>query len=317
MLTSNSYLRVVSLLSFAVLTSAAGCKKDAPPSEGDSSDKSGASSDSKSKKSDKPAAKTPDGVTLEWSKPTGSVSKLTFTKLEAKGELSCFGGTGCAVRLEKLPEGTKVKLGAKEEVAKASALRVEFELGDALGKATPKDALSYDRTVDPGLSLEVTFPDGAKVSGALPGVTAKYMLEQDLEKKLANGTPVLFGKEPDAAPAAHTILFLGALMEDEKVMGPAKTMAEIDLVAVHTALPKKSGDKKCTGYKATNEQGPGREADLMLVDWDVSLIERKTAKVIEKKTFEAEKRCPMFAQGNETTSYPDRREIQTWLRSKR
>ena len=198
-----------------------------------------------------------------------------------------------------------------------AATQAASELGDALAKATPKDALSYDRTVDPGLSLEVTFPDGAKVSGALPGVTAKYMLEQDLEKKLANGTPVLFGKEPEAAPAAHTILFLGALMEDEKVMGPAKTMAEIDLVAVHTALPKKSGDKKCTGYKATNEQGPGREADLMLVDWDVSLIERKTAKVIEKKTFEAEKRCPMFAQGNETTSYPDRREIQTWLRSKR
>ena len=303
-----------------------GCKDKATASEdekkSDDSDKDDKKDDKKSDKKDdkkaKSAAKTPDGVKIEFAKPSGSVSKITLTGMEAKGEVSCFGSTGCAVRLDKLPEGTKAKLGAAEATAEGkSPVKLAFDMGEQIGKASVEDALKYDRTVDPGLTLELTFPDDVKVSAALPGMTTKFFIEQTLEKDLINGKTVLFGKESLDPPKAHSILFLDALLDREAVIGPAKTMSEIDLVAVKEPQEKRSGDKKCKGYKATGDKGPGTDADLMLVDWDVKIIERKTGKVVESKKFEGEKRCPYVASNGEATSYPNRRAIQVWLRSKK
>jgi hypothetical protein len=290
-------------------------------SEGDSAKDDKKSDKKDDKKGDgkaKSAHKTPDGVKVEFAKPSGSVSKITLTGMDAKGEVSCFGTTGCGVRLEKLPEGTKAKLGAAEATAEGkSQLKLEFDMGEQIGKASVEDALRYDKTVDPQLTLELTFPDGVKVSAALPGLTTKYFIEQTMEKDLINGKPVLFGKEAADPPKAHSILFLDALLDRDAVIGPAKTMSEIDLVAVKEPQEKRSGNKKCTGYKATGDKGPGTDADLMLVDWDVKIIERKTGKVVDSKKFEGEKRCPFVASNGEATSYPDRRAIQTWLRSKK
>lgn len=323
----RSSLLLALALAFAAPTALSGCKKPETTAEAEDEDeesekkskkkKKGSDDEDGEKKSKKKVAKTPDGVKLSFEKKPGTKIDVAVSEVNAKGDITCFGGLDCTLKLEKLPDGTKVKVGDAVGESKSDRVSVKFDMGDAIAKAAPGDAMKYDKTIDPERTVELEFPDGVKVSEKLPGITTKYMIESELKKQLANGTPVLFGKETDAPQTAHTILNLAGSLGMDNVMGPAKTMAEVDRVAVEEQLPKRSGNKKCTGYKATGEKGPGREADLFLVDWEVKLVERRTGKVLETKKFEAPTRCPMFAQGNETTSYPDSRAVTMWLRSKR
>jgi hypothetical protein len=331
MLRTESLRRTLLLtvaLAFAAPSTLSGCKKPETTAEAEDEDedsdkkskkkkKKGSDDEDGEKKSKKKIAKTPDGVKLSFEKKPGTKIDVAVSEVNAKGDITCFGGLDCTLKLEKLPDGTKVKVGDIVGESKNDRVSVKFDMGDAIAKAAPGDAMKYDKTIDPERSVELEFPDGAKVTEKLPGITTKYMIESELKKQLANGTPVLFGKEADAPQTTHTVLNLAGSLGMDNVMGPAKTMAEVDRVAVEEQLPKRPGNKKCKGYKATGETGPGREADLFLVDWEVKLVERRTGKVIETKKFDAPTRCPMFAQGNETTSYPDSRAVTMWLRSKR
>jgi hypothetical protein len=324
----RSSLLLALALTFVGPATLSGCKKPESSAEAEDEDedsekkskkkkKSKDGDDDGEKKSKKKVAKTPDGVKLSFEKKPGTKIDVAVSEVNATGDITCFGSLDCTLRLEKLPDGTKVKVGDATGESKNDRVSVKFDMGEAIAKAAPGDAMKFDKTIDPERTLELEFPDGVKVSEKLPGITTKYMIESELKKQLANGTPVLFGKETDAPQTTHTTLNLAGSLGLDNVMGPAKTMAEVDRVAVEEQLPKRSGNKKCTGYKATGETGPGREADLFLVDWEVKLVERRTGKVIESKKFEAPTRCPMFAQGNETTSYPDSRAVTMWLRSKR
>jgi hypothetical protein len=319
-------------LGAVALSSLGGCKKPPPPAEAEDEDEDEEKSSKKKKKgdsdkgdkgdkSDKPkkaAAKTPDGVKLTFTaKSAGSNVDVAVSGIDAKGEISCFGDLECALRLEKLPDDTKLKVGAQEATSANGRVTVNIPMGDVIAKASPGDALKYDKKLDPEQSVELTFADGVKVTEKLPPLTTKYLIESFLKKKLPNGTPVLFGKEVEVAQTTHTILNLTGGLTLDDVMGPAKTMTEVDWVAVETRLPKRPAGKKCTGYKSTGEKGPGREADLFFEDWEVKIVERRTGKVIETKKFEANDRCPMFASGNEATTYPDSRSITMWLRGKR
>ncbi|MFO0551175.1 MAG: hypothetical protein U0271_22485 [Polyangiaceae bacterium] len=311
------------LVALTVATPLAGCKKPTSDS-GDSDKKSDKSdkSDKNDKKSDKPkkpAAKTPDGVKISFSlKSLGSNTEVEISGVKADGEISCFGELECTLRLNKLPEDTKVKIGEVEETASsAGSVSVKFDMGDVIAKAAPTDALRYDKKVDPARNVDITFPDGVKVSEKLPSLSTNYMIESTLKKKLPNATPVLFGKEADAPNKTHTIFLTDQLGSDD-IFGPAKTMSEIDLVAVGESLPERDGNKKCSGYKANGETGPGRDADLYLVDKEVKLYERRTGKIVDTKKFEAKAgECPMFANGSKATEYADSREIAAWLRTKK
>jgi hypothetical protein len=309
------------------LSSLGGCKKPPPPAETEEEEdekpakkkkKDKGEEDKTDDKPKKTAAKTPDGVKLSFSKKSaGSNLDVTVSGIDAKGQISCFGDLDCELRLEKLPADTKVKIGSNEKTAGTTPVSVNFDMAAVIAKASPSDALKYDKQVDPEQSVELTFPDGVKVTEKLPPVTTKYLIESELKKKLPNGTPVLFGKEVDAPQTTHTILNLAGALSLDDVMGPAKTMVEIDWVAVETKLPKRPAGKKCKGYKSTGDTGPGREADLFYEDWEVKIVERRTGKVVETKKFEASARCPYVASGNEATTYPDSRTITMWLRGKR
>lgn len=188
-----------------------GCKKPPPPAESEEDEEEEKSSKKKKKdgdkgdqgdKGDKPkkaAAKTPDGVKLTFTaKSAGSNVDVAVSGLDAKGEISCFGDLECALRLEKLPDDTKLKIGAQEATSANGRVTVNIPMGDVIAKASPADALKYDKKLDPEQSVELTFADGVKVTEKLPPLTTKYLIENFLKKKLPNGTPVLFGKEVDA-----------------------------------------------------------------------------------------------------------------------
>jgi hypothetical protein len=269
-----------------------------------------------------PVPKTPAGVKITWKEGSpGSSPKMSIEGMKSEGELLCS-KVDCSLSLHDLPEGTKVKVGDAEETASSvGSAMVTVELGEAIGAAKPIDALTYDKKIDPKAKVVVTFPDDVKIESQVPPVAVKFGLESFLEESLKNGTPVLFGKESDAAPAVHTTMNLvgGAELDSGEIMGPAKTMHEVDRVALEESSgAPRDAKKKCGGYtKLGDNGGPAIEVSLMLQDWNVKLVERKTGKVIEEKKFEAPATCPYTAQGDTATSYPDSEAVKSWLRSKR
>lgn len=315
---TRTRLTVVSLLVSSLAFSGlglSGCKKRSTEKDWSPS----AASKSGGQKADdaKPIEKTPPGVKMEWKEqPNGASPKVSITGLKATGELLCS-DLECALSLHDLPAGTKVKLGDKEDKEAGGMVHAKYDISSAVGAAAPKDAFTYDHSIDLGAKAEITFPDGVKIESPVPKVGVKYSLERVLQEKLKNATPVLLGKEPDAAPARHTLLNLAgtASYGDGQIMGPAKTVSEIDLVAISEAAPKRDAKKKCSGYTKAGEQGPGIEVDLFLVDYEVQVFERKTGKLVDHKKFDASTSCPFSATGNEATSYPDEEGIKAWLRT--
>jgi hypothetical protein len=310
-------MRATTMLALVASMAVVGCNEAASSDvPADAKAKGGDESSSKEKEKS-PPPKTPEGVKLSFEAgKSGASTKIKIDNTQASGDIGCF-SLECTVRITKLPEGTKVKVGEHEGTADARSVSVPMDIAEAVGNGAPKDVLAYDKTLDTKVTVEITFPDGVKISGTVPPVTVKYAVEKEMQK-LLNGTPVLFGKEAEAAPAQHTIFFPGVGSQPlEGVLGPAKTMKEIDWVAVEQKLPERSADKKCSGYRATGETGPGKDANLFLVDSEVRLVERKTGKVLDTKKFEAKGGCPMFASGDKATQYVARDAIMAWLRTKR
>jgi hypothetical protein len=306
----------LTFITLALASSLLACNDPPADAADDSNSKSGSKGDKEKEKPKAPPPKTPEGVKITFDAGTSGASrKVTLDKTDITGELSCF-SMECGLRLEKAPEDLTASIGGKEAKADKISLRLEFDVSEAVGNAAPKDALTYDKTIDTKLTLDITFPDGVKVSAPLPPLNVNYAVDEDFKKKLINGTPVLFGKEDPAPPKQHSIWYVGKMVDDG-LFGPAKVMKEIDLVVVEERLPERDGKKKCSGYKATGETGPGRDADLWLVDYDVKIIERKTGKVVETKKFEADMDCPYVASNNKATSYPDTTAIAAWVRTKR
>jgi hypothetical protein len=256
----------------------------------------------------KPIEPTPPGAKIEWHE-----LDFTITGTSIKGSVLAS-GVKYRFSISGLPEGTQVKVGDKEESATAYYTH-DLDFGAAIGQTPPADALDYQKKIDPKASVQITFPDKVKISSALPPVAVKFGLEEAL-KNLKNGTPVLFGNEPDTNPAAHTILWPYAnTIDDEGLFGPAKTMRDVDWIASEEELPLRTGGKKCSGYKASDEAGPGKTLDLSLQDWNVHIIERKTGKVIDTKKFEADGTCPLSAFGDVATSTPGWDAVKAWIRT--
>ncbi len=90
-------------------------------------------------------------------------------------------------------------------------------------------------------------------------------------------------------------------------------MHDVDWVAVPEARPPRKGGK-CT-IKAP--PGPPTVAELRLIDHEVIIVERKTARVIERRTFAAVTDCPSFVSGAAAETSPDETEIKRWLRDER
>ncbi|MBI4957739.1 MAG: hypothetical protein HY908_37375 [Myxococcales bacterium] len=248
--------------------------------------------------------------TVEWKD-----GKLTLKEIGAKGTVH-VPDFEYSVRLEKLPRGTKVKLGEREEDAgDRGDFAAKLDLAARIGELTPKDAFDFRYKLDPQASLRLTFPGGGALDVSLPPHSVSYGASKALEA-LKDGRPVLFGPGDvgASAPAAHSLIWVEH--GKAEIFGPAQKLRDVDWVALADKLPGRPG-KSCSGYKATGEKGPGRTIQVKLVDEEVSIYERRTAKLVDKKTFGAREDCPMFASGDDASTYPDREAIKRWLRERR
>ena len=165
----------------------------------------------------------------------------------------------------------------------ASALAVVL-VGSAV-LATVAAAGSGQDDVKVGLiTKDVTNPFFVKMK--LGATTEAKRLGAEL--KYAAGKPLLFGKEPAAAPnpAGTTVLWLGS---DDEAFGPATTLREVDWLAV-------KGDSKVIDGPICKYQdmqtGKISTAPLKLVTPEVLIYERRTARVVDRRTFQALPSCP-------------------------
>lgn len=244
--------------------------------------------------------------TIQWTEHEATVSPFG-----AKIRSNVF-DLDWSLSFEKLPKGTKVRVGDQSAVTdERGSTALKVPIADAIGGLAPKDALRFDYKFDPKLTLELELPDGTKVTTQVPGSAVNYGVQKAFEA--LKDKPVLFGKEPLEPQTKHSVVLATTLQPE--VLGAAATLREVDWVALADKLPGRAG-KMCTGYKGKDEKAT-MSLPLDMVDHEITIYERKTAKVIDSKKFIAPEKCPMFVMGDKATTYPDNEEIKKWLRERR
>jgi hypothetical protein len=254
--------------------------------------------------------------------PAGPLQKAPAPEWAADGKVKLGSVEGTFMVTEKLgldlalrptPKGTKVTSGAKQEVTTMDGMQalLEVDVAEALGKLSPEVAFDYKSQWKSGVKFTVALGGYEPVDLEAPAISPSYGLKRALEGVKNRG--VSFGKEPDAPPREHTVVYLAGL--EAKVIGPAKTLVEVDWVAAQEDLPGRRG-KTCEGYK-DNKGGTTKSLPLEQIDRNIVIYERKTAKEITRKKFDAAADCPMFAFGDTAKTYPEDSAIETWLRGER
>jgi hypothetical protein len=243
---------------------------------------------------------------------------VTWTEHEGK-----IGETGAKIRsnvfdldwtisFDKLPKGSRVHVGDKEALADESgSATVKIPMAETIGALSPKDAFDHTFKVDPKLTIEISFPNAIKVATSVPPTAVNFGVAKAFET--LKDKPVLFGAEPPGNPEKHTVVM--ATHVTPEALGPAATMRDVDWVALTDPQPERRG-KMCTGYK-DKSGAPTVSLQMEMVDWIVTIYERKTAKAIEKKKFAASETCPMLAMFGKANTYPNDADIKKWLRERR
>ncbi len=305
---SSLLARRVAVLALLV-TALPGCRKLIAALRGrasdDDDDKRYASDDSKAAATAaKPVPKTPAKLTVNWTKAELSIPELGVTGHADPYQL------GYQILLERLPDGTKVKTGSKEEASQHGSFLTQWDMQEKIGALKPQDAFAYDYNFDPGDKMHLTFPDGATLDVPLPPASLSFGTKDALEK-VKDGHGVTFGQEPDGAPKQHSIAYLDAL--EAEVFGPATKVTDIDWIAVDTTKPPEDQHHVCSGYTG------GSTSDLPLWTTDATTViyERKTGNVIDKKDFAASHECPMITSGDKAMAYVDSELPKAWLRERR
>lgn len=223
-------------------------------------------------------------------------------------------GTSYSLAFAKMPEGTKLKADGQETVVGADGTgTVKMDIGEVLGVMTPADAFDYKTKAGPSSKVKVTYPNKVELDIEPAPQTINRKLRDGYDK-LKDSQPLTFGKEPPVAPGQRTILYFAIL--NPEMIGPGKTLREADWVAIGDKLPVRTG-KMCSGYKPVSGTGPAMSYPLEMVDEEVVIYDRKAGTVVDKKTFKAADRCPMFTSNGHATSYANSEEVKRWLRARR
>jgi hypothetical protein len=258
-------------------------------------------------KVDQPPAK-PQPLEVTWSDDS-IAQKFTVKGGHEKGDAS-GAEKGVSILLEEFEPGTKWAVGGKQGTLGENDHRAHIEI-DALDKLAQ---VAYEdiEHVDTGLALELTLPDGRQGQTKIPPLTFKYALK-DIFKRIEH-SPVTFGKEPEDHKPADSMFYVEGGVVGE-IVGRAGKLSEIDFVATQEKLPEAKGKKECGGYT-----GPRATLTILLKETQVTVWNRRTGEIVEKKTFAPKTECPMFemvrADESDVDSMPPSDAINAWLKSK-
>jgi hypothetical protein len=162
------------------------------------------------------------------------------------------------------------------------------------------------RVVGSELTLKLTLPDGRTGESKISPISFRVHTREIFKE--IDHKPVTFGTEP----AGRFDLLLGGGMTGD-LIGKSGTLQQIDFFATH--MQDMTGKKTCNGYN-----GPKPSIVVNLKPTEVSLWNRRTGDLIEKKTFPPDEDCPMMAMtsgdSDGVDSYPPTETIEAWLKTK-
>lgn len=248
--------------------------------------------------------------------PIWNDTKLSFKELGASATVTfLLMGLKYTANLQGFPEQTKVSFGGQEgTVSMSHSLIMNADIAERVGDIAPSDAIDLHYKFNPKMPMTLTFNGGGTITVDTPPVDVRYPLNEAMRK--SRDTPFLFGASESSAPPPkeHTIL-LTSLSSD--IFGSAKTMREVDWIAFDEYLTPRKGNKTCTGYKKLGGSGPEKAMELELVDREISIYDRRTAKLVTKKVLSASPKCPYTATGDKAQSIASSDDVKKWLREQR
>ena len=219
------------------------------------------------------------------------------------------------MRFQDFPPGTTtVVLG--RAISTGGDHTERLDVAEAIARLSPASALDDKAPLDPHAGFELRVPGYEPLKAAAPAVRVSREIAQIMEKAIDHS--VLFPRETATDPpiAMHSILFVPKSSGETTLFGPAATMRDVDWVAVAEALPARKGGT-CTVTPEEGKPGGPRIIKLSLVDEEVVVVERKTARILSRKSFPAVTDCPTFVTDAIEETSPDPAAIKRWLRDER
>lgn len=210
------------------------------------------------------------------------------------------------------PKGTKVTLG--EETQPLSSASARFQQAAFVFGSMPvwrpdeaKGELFAPRRlpVTPTASLKVQFANGVEIVTQLPAADAPSSIAKKV-MSVAKQKPLVFDGEPPRAATPSAFHFDGE--RGTSVLGPAKTLSEIDYVIVSELAFSPDPNGTTCSYNVTGQ------LPLELETATVTIYDRRTHEPIGTKTFGVTKpSCPQYALSKRAILGPPRREIDGWI----
>lgn len=246
-------------------------------------------------------------LSISWADRTGTLSGGSET-IEVLGTKTDY-----SITLKGFKKGSKYTVGEKTGAVDSDIYdMVTINVRDKLGPLE----LEKLREVDLGLEISLELADGRSGKSKLPAVYFDYGIREVLQGT-ENGA-VMFG--PESADEQPENCLVWATTSEIERYGNCTTVQGIDFVAVDHELPDEKGRRVCTGY-TNKDKKPVPDLTVIFKDTEVTIFERRTGKIVEKKSFPSDKDCPMFAttssNDNHTKdAYRDTKAIQSWLRTK-
>jgi hypothetical protein len=212
------------------------------------------------------------------------------------------------VSLENFPQGMAMELGSATGIVGSYGGSVALDISEKLG-ALPVDV--SESKLDPGVPLVLKPADQPPVTIKLQPQRVSFHID-DLLKKAENG-PLLFGKEAAHDGPPRSIMVVNY---NHRTFGAAATLADVDALAFEHLLSPAKGSKVCGGYTSGGKKMP--DVSLQLKETEVSIIDRRSGKLLQKKVFVPDASCPMFvmtrSDENQVDSSPPATAIEEWLR---
>jgi hypothetical protein len=246
---------------------------------------------------------TPKPLTITWAEDS---IQQTFTLGGGGGSGNASGDTkGVKFFFESfLPGSTYEVNGTRGNTDK---MLVTVDGLDFLGPVA-FDSIEH---VDPKLTLKLSLPDGRTGETKVPPLNFRLHV-QDIFKEIEH-KPITFGQEPADPKPSDSIFYVGGAMSGD-IIGKSGTMQQIDFVATQE-MQDATGKKTCNGYNGSHPS-----ITINLKPTEVSLWNRRTGDLVEKKTFPPDEECPMMAMTSSDSdavdSYPPTEKIEAWLKTK-
>lgn len=171
----------------------------------------------------------------------------------------------------------------------------------------PSQAFDAAYKLDP--RTKIGFEFGAakeQVVDAKP-ISIAVILQEHLRTNA--GQPMVLGAGPKAGE--HSAILVGS--GGPLAVGPARTVGELDFVAVGELQPPRKTDKTCDGYAKTIASGQRSVRPLEPVDTALTLYELRTGKKTANTVIAASEECPKSGIDAART-YASRDALAAWIK---